>query len=41
LLWAGAWITLGYLCADVIALIATGAARLGRSARSAFFAALR
>ena len=30
LLWAGAWITLGYLCADVIALIATGAARLGR-----------
>jgi len=29
LLWAGAWITLGYLCADVIALIATGAARLG------------
>ncbi len=30
LLWAGTWITLGYLCADVIALIATGAARLGR-----------
>ncbi len=30
LLWAGTWITLGYLCADVIALIATGAAPLGR-----------
>ena len=30
LLWAGAWIALGYLCADVIALIADGAARLGR-----------
>jgi len=27
LLWAGAWITLGYLCADVIGLIATGASR--------------
>ena len=30
MLWAGIWITLGYLFADVIALIATGAARLGR-----------
>lgn len=29
LLWAGAWITLGYLCADVIVRIATGAGRLG------------
>jgi len=29
LLWAGAWITLGYLCADVIGLIATGAFRGG------------
>ena len=29
LLWAGAWVTLGYLCADVIVLIATGAGRLG------------
>lgn len=29
LLWAGAWITLGYLGADVIALVATRAARLG------------
>jgi membrane protein DedA with SNARE-associated domain/rhodanese-related sulfurtransferase len=30
LLWAGAWITLGYLCADVIGLVATRAANLGR-----------
>ncbi len=29
LLWAGAWMTLGYLCADVIVLIASGAGRLG------------
>jgi membrane protein DedA with SNARE-associated domain/rhodanese-related sulfurtransferase len=29
LLWAGAWMTLGYLCADVIAVIATRAGRLG------------
>jgi membrane protein DedA with SNARE-associated domain/rhodanese-related sulfurtransferase len=29
LLWAGAWITLGYLCAEVIGLIATRAARFG------------
>lgn len=29
LLWAGAWITLGYLCAGLISLIATAAARLG------------
>jgi len=29
LLWAGAWMTLGYLCADVIVRIATGAGRLG------------
>jgi membrane protein DedA with SNARE-associated domain/rhodanese-related sulfurtransferase len=29
LLWAGAWMILGYLCADVIARIATGAGRLG------------
>src|SRR5438445_2250367 len=29
LLWAGAWITLGYLCADVIGLVATGAFRGG------------
>src|SRR5882762_4194927 len=27
LLWAGAWIMLGYLCADVIAVIATWTAR--------------
>jgi membrane protein DedA with SNARE-associated domain/rhodanese-related sulfurtransferase len=40
LLWAGAWITLGYLCADVIALIATGAARLGRPLLIAVAAAL-
>src|SRR6266849_10401171 len=30
LLWAGAWITLGYLCADVIGLVANRAARLWR-----------
>src|SRR5262245_48823691 len=30
LLWAGIWITVGYLFADVIGLIATGAARGGR-----------
>jgi membrane protein DedA with SNARE-associated domain/rhodanese-related sulfurtransferase len=29
LLWAGAWISLGYLCADVIGLIATRAAGVG------------
>jgi len=29
LLWAGAWITLGYLCTEVIGLIATAAARVG------------
>jgi len=29
LLWAGAWITLGYLCAGVIGLVATRAAHLG------------
>jgi membrane protein DedA with SNARE-associated domain len=29
LLWAGAWMTLGYLCADVIVPIATAAGRLG------------
>src|SRR5207247_6695987 len=29
LLWAGAWIMLGYLCADVIAVIATWNARFG------------
>jgi len=29
LLWAGAWITLGYVCTDIIGLIAAGAARLG------------
>jgi membrane protein DedA with SNARE-associated domain/rhodanese-related sulfurtransferase len=29
LMWAGAWITLGYLCADIIGLLATRAARLG------------
>jgi membrane protein DedA with SNARE-associated domain/rhodanese-related sulfurtransferase len=29
LLWAGVWITLGYLCADIIGLMAAGAARLG------------
>jgi membrane protein DedA with SNARE-associated domain/rhodanese-related sulfurtransferase len=40
LLWAGAWITLGYLCADVIALIATRAARLGRPLLIAIAAAL-
>jgi membrane protein DedA with SNARE-associated domain/rhodanese-related sulfurtransferase len=30
LVWAGVWITLGYLCADVIGRIATAAAPLGR-----------
>src|SRR5262249_36970739 len=30
LLWAGAWITLGYLFADVIGRVASQAARLGR-----------
>jgi membrane protein DedA with SNARE-associated domain len=30
LLWAGAWITLGYLCSDVIGPIVAGAARFGR-----------
>jgi membrane protein DedA with SNARE-associated domain/rhodanese-related sulfurtransferase len=30
LLWAGAWMTLGYLCADVIVPIATAAGRLGK-----------
>ena len=30
LLWAGIWITLGYLFTDLIAVVATGAARLGR-----------
>src|SRR5262245_20256169 len=30
LLWAGIWITVGYLFTDLIALFATGAARLGR-----------
>lgn len=29
LLWAGAWIMLGYLCADAIAVIATWSARVG------------
>jgi membrane protein DedA with SNARE-associated domain/rhodanese-related sulfurtransferase len=29
LLWAGAWMALGYLCADVIVPLATGAGRLG------------
>ena len=29
LLWAGAWITLGYLCADIIGLIATHAISVG------------
>ena len=29
LLWAGAWITLGYLFSDVIGLVASRAARLG------------
>ena len=29
-LWAGAWITLGYLCAGVIGLMATRAAHLGK-----------
>src|SRR5262245_41635906 len=28
-LWAGAWMTLGYVCADVIALIVTRTARFG------------
>src|SRR5262245_6075735 len=28
-LWAGAWIVLGYLCADVIGVVATRAARFG------------
>jgi hypothetical protein len=35
-----AWIMLGHLCADVIALIATGAARLGRPLLIAIAAAL-
>jgi rhodanese-related sulfurtransferase len=40
LLWAGAWITLGYLCADALALVATEAARLGKPVIIAIGAAL-
>ena len=40
LLWAGAWITLGYLCADVIGLMANRAARLARPVLIAIAAAL-
>ncbi len=40
LLWAGGWITLGYLCADVIGVVASGAARLGRPLIFAIAAAL-
>jgi len=40
LLWAGVWITLGYLFAEVIGLMATQAARLGRPLAIAIGAAL-
>jgi len=40
LLWAGAWIMLGYLFADVIALIATANARFGTPLLTAIVAAL-
>jgi membrane protein DedA with SNARE-associated domain len=40
LLWAGAWITLGYLCADVIGLVANRAARLWRPVLIAIAAGL-
>jgi membrane protein DedA with SNARE-associated domain/rhodanese-related sulfurtransferase len=40
LLWAGAWIVLGYLCANVIALAATRAARFGRPLAIVVVAAL-
>jgi membrane protein DedA with SNARE-associated domain len=39
-LWAGAWITLGYLCANVIAGIVSEAARLGRPVVMAVVAGL-
>jgi membrane protein DedA with SNARE-associated domain len=40
LLWAGAWIILGYLCADVIGLMANRAARLARPVLIAIATAL-
>jgi len=40
LLWAGAWITLGYLCADVIGLLVTRAASVGMPLLIAVAAAL-
>jgi membrane protein DedA with SNARE-associated domain/rhodanese-related sulfurtransferase len=40
LLWAGVWITLGYLFTDLISLMATGAARLGTPLIIAIVAAL-
>ena len=40
LLWAGAWITLGYLCADVIGLVANRVARLWRPVLIAIAAGL-
>ena len=40
LLWAGAWIALGYLCADVIGPMANRAARLARPVLIAIAAAL-
>src|SRR5262249_26159790 len=40
LLWAGAWMTLGYFCADVIAVIVTRAGRLGTPLVVAVAAAL-
>src|SRR5437899_2082365 len=40
LLWAGAWIMLGYLCADVIAVIATANSHLGTPLLIAIAAAL-
>ena len=40
LLWAGAWIMLGYFCTNVIAIVATAAARLGTPLFIAIAAAL-
>jgi len=39
-LWAGIWITLGYVCADLIGFLATRAARVGKPLTIALAAAL-
>src|SRR4029450_4833313 len=39
-LWAGAWITLGYLCADTIGLVVAGLAPFGKPLGIAIAAAL-